>query len=69
MAPSLDAMLQQLMQNMAPEAHVLAVVASRVLGLSVCYRRDEHVLEFAFGSQKTRPHKVHHSPVLKQVVL
>ncbi len=69
MAPPLNAILQQLMQNVAPEAHVLSVVARRVLGLSVCNRRDEHILEFAFGSQETRSHKVHHRPVLEQVVL
>ena len=50
-------------------AHKLHILSGGVHALAVHDRPLEHVGELGLGAQVGRPHKVHHAPVLDQVVL
>ena len=68
-AAPLHEALEQRVEHVRPVAHQPHVVARRVHALAVRDRPLEHVGELGLGAQVAGPHKVHHAPVLGQVVL
>lgn len=65
----LDKALQQAMEDMTSVSHQLDVLRRAVHTLPVQNGPLEHVTELLPGAQEVRPDKVHHAPVLYQVVL
>ncbi|CAN8002139.1 unnamed protein product, partial [Ixodes hexagonus] len=61
--------LEQAVQHVCPEAHELPVLGGAVQALSVLDGALKHVAELRPGAQVRGTHKVHHAPVLQQVVL
>ena len=57
------------MEDMSPKPHQPDVLRSGILALAVHNGALKHVGEFRPGAEEVRAHKVHHTPVLHQVVL
>ena len=61
--------LQQVMQHISPVLHDLEILRRRVLALSIHDGSLKHVAELRLVAEEVGTHKVHHAPVLHQVVL
>ena len=57
------------MQDISPMLHDLEILGGRVLTLSVHDGSFKHVAELCLVAKEVGAHKVHHAPVLHQVVL
>ena len=65
----LDEALKQTVQDMGPEPHQAYVLRRAVRALTVHDWTLKHVTKLCLVTQEVRPHKVHHAPVLHQVIL
>ena len=57
------------MKNVGSEAHQLGILGGAVGTLAIHDGAFKHVAKLLLGAQVVGPHKVHHAPVLQQVVL
>lgn len=54
---------------MSSESHEADILWRAILALSIYDRPLKHVTEFSLGAQVVGPYKVHHAPILQEVVL
>ena len=60
---------QQTVEHVGAVPHQLSVLRRTVHTLTVHDGPFKHVAELCLGTQVVGPHKVHHAPVLQEVVL